>query len=84
MSEIDDLFKTLRKVAKEKCECGNKNYIAPVFHADNCTYRYIAEKMFEEFHSKGEPENGRAEKTTIEEKPLKTGSKQCDLFPTGS
>lgn len=84
MSEIDDLFKTLRKIAKEKCECGSKNLIAPVFHAENCTYKYISETMFEEFHSKGENENGRTEESTIEEKPLKTGSKQCDLFQTGS
>jgi hypothetical protein len=45
---IDEVFKTLHKLVKSKCGCGNKNFLAPIFHEDACAYKPIAEKMLSE------------------------------------
>ena len=76
MTDLNETFKTLRKTAKEKCECGSKHFIAPMFHKDNCPYIIL----FAHIYSKGEIENVSIEEKGNEE----TGSKQRDLFQAGS
>ncbi len=45
---INEVFKSLHTVVKKKCDCGNKNFLAPLFHEDSCKYKPIAEKMLME------------------------------------
>jgi hypothetical protein len=58
MQTIEQIFHTLRKSAKAKCDCGNADFIAPLFHADGCPYKVIAEKVFlETYWNESEPIN---------------------------
>lgn len=60
MTDVHDLFKTLRKSAKENCTCGNKDFVAPMFHDSNCPYAAISEQYF---MPKGE--SSHADETSI-------------------